>query len=168
MYKVVPDGWIEITLKRWPWDDKHPKSKGPHKLRIHFRDMHSWSQDSFGVKVHYAVTESILGSSIRIPWTNIDCLEWENNSEEVIEALRRERCDTHTDHELNASARALIVETLCVQALADHLDDVRDAEMTLWSLLGVDHPVCSEENAWLNTKKTFENAGINLPDYLKD
>lgn len=65
--------------------------------------------------------------------------------------------------------RAVIVEVLCSQALADHLGDVRDAEEKLWALLGVsdlsvDDP--AHDNAWLATRGRLRSAGVPLPAYL--
>lgn len=62
--------------------------------------------------------------------------------------------------------KAAIVEVLCGQALADHLGDVRDEELTLWRLIGVDEPVCDHDSAWRNTRDTLQLAGIPLPEHL--
>lgn len=64
--------------------------------------------------------------------------------------------------------KAIIVDVLCGQALADHLGDVRDAEGQLWSLLGVEDPVLDYDSAWQNTKATLTRNGIPLPTYLQD
>lgn len=62
--------------------------------------------------------------------------------------------------------QAAIVEVLCSQALADHLGDVRDAELKLWRLIGVDRPVYDHDSAWGNTRDTLRLAGIPLPEHL--
>jgi hypothetical protein len=67
--------------------------------------------------------------------------------------------------------RAVVVEVLCSQALADHLGDVRDAESKLWALLGVpplpsDHPAREKHEAWPLTKARLQANGIALPPYL--
>jgi len=63
-----------------------------------------------------------------------------------------------------------IVDVLCSQALADHLGDVRDAEFTLWELLGISREdlVNDYENAWQNTKATLAKYNISLPAYLRE
>lgn len=62
--------------------------------------------------------------------------------------------------------RAVIVDVLCSQALADDLGDVRDAESGLWRLLGVDRLVRDHDSAWRNTRDTLLQAGIALPEHL--
>lgn len=67
--------------------------------------------------------------------------------------------------------KAVIVEVLCGQALADHLGDVRDEEDKLWGLLGVArldymHPAWDSGEAWPVTRARLEAAGLSLPDYL--
>jgi hypothetical protein len=64
--------------------------------------------------------------------------------------------------------RAVIVEVLCSQALADDLGDVRDAEGRLWRLLGVEEPVPEHDSAWRNTRDALLAAGIPLPAHLAD
>ena len=68
--------------------------------------------------------------------------------------------------QVSDNVRDKIVEVLCSQALADHLGDVRDAELTLWKLIGIDSPVREEETAWRNCKRTLEESGTPLPSYL--
>jgi hypothetical protein len=62
--------------------------------------------------------------------------------------------------------KAVIVDVLCGQALADHLGDVRDEELHLWRLLGIDRPVGDHNSAWRNTRATLDRAGIALPAHL--
>lgn len=62
--------------------------------------------------------------------------------------------------------KAIIIDVLCGQALADHLGDVRDEEWKLWRLLGVDRPVLDFDSAWRNTKATLSSAGLPLPAHL--
>lgn len=70
--------------------------------------------------------------------------------------------------ELSEEHRAIIVDVLCGQALADHLGDVRDEERKLWRLLGVDRTVLDHDSAWRNTRDTLKRAGIPLPAHLAD
>jgi hypothetical protein len=69
---------------------------------------------------------------------------------------------------VNEQEKATIVDVLCGQALADHLGDVRDEELHLWRLLGVERPVLEYDSAWRNTKVTLDRAGIPLPPHLAD
>lgn len=69
--------------------------------------------------------------------------------------------------------RAIVVEVLCSQALADHLGDVRDAESKLWGLLGAaelswDDPAWDTNLAWRITKARLGAAGLALPGYFGD
>jgi hypothetical protein len=63
----------------------------------------------------------------------------------------------------------LIVETLCGQALADHLGDIRDEEVKLWHILGVDlkYIVRNYSSPWKNTRATLEKFNIPLPKHLQ-
>lgn len=70
--------------------------------------------------------------------------------------------------ELTDDSRAVIVDVLCGQALADHLGDVREEERKLWRLLGVDRPVLDHDSAWRNTEATLRAAGIPLPAELDE
>lgn len=68
--------------------------------------------------------------------------------------------------------KAVIVEVLCGQALADHLGDVRDEEEQLWKLLGVPEldwhdPAWDYDSAWSTAKARLKKAGIPLPEYLQ-
>jgi hypothetical protein len=68
--------------------------------------------------------------------------------------------------------RREVVATLCSQALADHLGDVRDAERHLWALLQVaplpdNHPAWDSDSAWRITKARLDVAGIALPLHLQ-
>jgi len=67
---------------------------------------------------------------------------------------------------VNNEEKAVIVEVLCGQALADHLGDVRDEERHLWRLLDVERPVYDHDSPWRNTRATLKQAGIPLPAYL--
>jgi len=68
-----------------------------------------------------------------------------------------------TDQEKN-----VIVEFLCGSALADHLGDVRNAEVKLWKLLGVESRDIEEaDNAFDATKATLKKHGIALPKYFQ-
>lgn len=69
---------------------------------------------------------------------------------------------------LDPQVKATIVEVLCSLALAEHLGDVRDAEIELWHLLGVVRPLRSHDSAWRNTRDTLERAGIPLPTHLTE
>ncbi len=75
--------------------------------------------------------------------------------------------DRLTAPPLTDDERATIIEVLCSQALADHLGDVRDAEVKLWGLLGVERRaiVRDHDTAWRNTKATLAAAGLPLPSY---
>jgi hypothetical protein len=64
--------------------------------------------------------------------------------------------------------RDRIVEVLCAQALADHLGDVRDAELELWHLIGIQQPEREFDSAFQNFKATLERASIPLPYYLRE
>lgn len=73
---------------------------------------------------------------------------------------------------MNEQEKAVVVEVLCGQALADHLGDVRDAEEKLWTLLDapklpIEHPAWDEDEAWPMTKARIQAAGLSLPDYLQ-
>lgn len=64
--------------------------------------------------------------------------------------------------------RAIIVDVLCGQALADHLGDVRDAESSLWDLLGVPRIFPNDyTSAWEVTCFRLGYAGIPLPEHLQ-
>lgn len=68
--------------------------------------------------------------------------------------------------------KAVIVEVLCSQALADHLGDVRDAESKLWGLLGApelpyDDPAWDSDSAFTITKTRLAANGYDLPSYLR-
>lgn len=68
--------------------------------------------------------------------------------------------------------KAVIVDVLCGQALADHLGDVRDEEERLWKLLGVpklpyDHPAWDTNSAFRITKARLAAAGLELPEHLR-
>lgn len=67
---------------------------------------------------------------------------------------------------MNDEEKAVIIDVLCGQALADHLGDVRDEELHLWRLLGVDRPVYEHDSAWRNTRATLQRAGLPLPAHL--
>lgn len=69
---------------------------------------------------------------------------------------------------MDGHEKAIIVEVLCSQALSDHLGDVRDAEVKLWELLGIQRPVYDHDDAWQNTKATLNKYGIDLPDYFEE
>jgi hypothetical protein len=66
--------------------------------------------------------------------------------------------------------RNAIVKVLCSQALSDHLGDVRDAEVELWKLIGVEPKDIEDsfDSAWMNTRATLKNHDIPLPNYLQE
>ncbi len=71
------------------------------------------------------------------------------------------------------AARAVIVDVLCGQALADHLGDVRDEEDHLWKLLGIpelpdDHPAFDSDSAFVRTKGRLDNANEPPPSHLAE
>jgi hypothetical protein len=73
---------------------------------------------------------------------------------------------------LDKKTKKVIVEVLCSQALADHLGDVRDAEESLWTLIGSTGPLDTDEfwgsSAWGQTKLRLEALEIPLPsNYLE-
>lgn len=75
--------------------------------------------------------------------------------------------------DVNDAERAVVVDVLCGQALADHLGDVRDEEEHLWKLLGVaelpyDHPAWNSDSAFRVTHARLRMAGIPLPEYMRD
>lgn len=73
--------------------------------------------------------------------------------------------------------RAVLIEVLCSQALADHLGDVRDAERGLWKLLGVevDHynSEPGDENYWnlqeasQITRYRLKKHGLPAPEWFE-
>lgn len=68
--------------------------------------------------------------------------------------------------------KAVIIEVLCSQALADHLGDVRDAEDKLWKLLGAPR-LPAGDPAWDGSPYTMTKArlaagGYQLPYYLRE
>lgn len=68
--------------------------------------------------------------------------------------------------------KAVIIEVLCGQALADHLGDVRDEEEKLWKLLGAprlhySHPAHNSDSPFRVTRARLESAGYSLPSYLQ-
>lgn len=79
-----PDGWIELTLKVWPWpkDLAQKAKKGePYKLRIQFQDIKIWMQYSYGVRFVYRESPQ---ENLFIPWWNIVALEYTCNSDEYV------------------------------------------------------------------------------------
>ena len=73
---------------------------------------------------------------------------------------------------LSDEVRDAIIETLCGQALADHLGDVRDAERHLWAVLGApdlpsDDPAWDSDSAWRMTRARLLAAGLPLPEHLR-
>lgn len=78
----------------------------------------------------------------------------------------------HAEARMNDEERAVIVEVLCSQALADNIGDVRDAERKLWGLLGI-VPSCDDSDAdWDDpfgeTRDRLAKYDIPLPAYLRD
>lgn len=69
---------------------------------------------------------------------------------------------------LNRTQREKLIEVLCSQALADHLGDVRDAEVGLWELLGISEVCRDYDSAWQNTRATLERNAYMLPEYLRE
>lgn len=73
---------------------------------------------------------------------------------------------------LSDQERAVIVEVLCGQSLADHLGDVRDTEEKLWDLIGApklhySHRSWNSDSAWQHTAARLKAAGIPLPEHLQ-
>ena len=70
----------------------------------------------------------------------------------------------------NANMRAVIIDVLCSQALAEHLGDVRDAEAGLWTLIGIDHKDFPDDydSAWEVTKYRLEKHNLLPPEHLQD
>lgn len=68
--------------------------------------------------------------------------------------------------------KAVVVEVLCSQALADHLGDVRDAESKLWRLIEAE-PLSSDDPAYFSdspfrlAKARLAANGIALPSHLQ-
>ena len=71
---------------------------------------------------------------------------------------------------INPVIREAIVEVLCEQALADNLGDIRDAERTLWKLLGIDPMDFPDEydSAWEVTQYRLKKHGILPEEYLTE
>ena len=65
-----------------------------------------------------------------------------------------------------------IIEVLCSQALADNLGDIRDAEVDLWGLLGIEFEGIGDwdydRSVFQNTKERLEAHGYEIPKYLQD
>lgn len=69
--------------------------------------------------------------------------------------------------------RAVIIDVLCGQALADHLGDIRDEERHLWNLLGIpelddDHEDRWSNSPWRHTRSRIVAAGLQLPEHLRE
>jgi len=62
--------------------------------------------------------------------------------------------------------KAIIVEVLCSQALAEHLGDIRDSERRLWGLIGVTEICVENDSAWENVEATLKQHKISPPKYL--
>lgn len=74
---------------------------------------------------------------------------------------------------LSDDEKAIIVEVLCGQALADHLGDVRDTEEKLWKLLDApelpyNDPAWDADSAFSVTRARLRAVGLPLPSYLSD
>lgn len=73
---------------------------------------------------------------------------------------------------MSPEERAIIVDVLCGQSLADNLGDIRDEERHLWALLGVpelpdDHRHAWSDSAWVLTRSRLVHAGEALPEHLR-
>lgn len=71
---------------------------------------------------------------------------------------------------MDEKTREVIVDVLLTQALADHLGDVRDAEESLWKLLGVGPSGYGDaygdgSSAFQIAKARLAGAGIPLPQW---
>jgi hypothetical protein len=87
MTEMIPDGWIELTLKKYPWDDLAEDAPKPYKLRILFMDMKKWSEREHGLWIWHPTCCS--QEVMMIPWHNIICLEVKQNSPEYVAWMKR-------------------------------------------------------------------------------
>lgn len=167
--EILPDGFVEVSTTHPIFPDHAPEVNGIYRFRAPFDEMEVWKKDNNGITI-FMVNNGRRVSTF-IPYSRIVCVDLVTNSPEVVEALESIRLQheaTCSKPHINLAAAQMIVDVLASQALSDHLGDVRDAERTLWSLLGVKTPVTEHEEAWPNTQATLAENDLPRPTFLKE
>lgn len=86
---IEADGWVEIVLKEWPWEDK--PNRRPFRFRAEFANIDYWHYCPNGLTIRWS--EPYPKEFIRFPEGNIISVEWKCNSEGELSDNHRKLCN---------------------------------------------------------------------------